>query len=332
MTAARVAAPARRARPSLRAVSGVVISVVALAAVVWWASRQDAPSFPSKPGDIALVVAAIGLYGVATLVRGWRWHVILRLDGIDHRARDALGIVCVGYMGNTVLPARGGEVLRVVLLKQRSPGARKREILGSIIAERALDAVVLIALFAMLTFVGVAGSPTGIVPAIVGTAALVLLGVGLYTYLRMRRAGRLEGFAAKVRPLVKASRPLLGPVGATLALATAGVWCLEAAIFVLVADSLNIGLSLIEGLSVNVLASFFSLVPAAPGYVGTLDAAILFGLKALDITGGAAVSFALLVRFVLFVPITVAGLLLVLTRYGGIAALRRARDAPEAET
>jgi hypothetical protein len=118
----------------------------------------------------------------------------------------------------------------------------------------------------------------------------------------------------------------VGPTGALLAVATAVVWLLEAVVFVLVAESLGLGIDLLEALFVNVLASFFALVPAAPGYVGTFDAAVIFGLKALSITGGAAVGFALLVRFVLFVPITATGLLLMLTRYGGLAQLRRRAD------
>jgi glycosyltransferase 2 family protein len=308
-----------------RTLAGLAVSAIALVAVVWWASRQEAPTWPSGTGDIALLVGAVAIYALATLVRGWRWHTILRVDGIEHDRRDALGLVCVGYMGNTVLPARGGEVLRIVLLGRRA-GARKREILGSILAERALDAVVLVGLFVVLTFVGVAGTPVGDAPAVVATAGLVAGAFGLWLYLRLRRAGRLQGFADRVRPVVRASRPLLGRIGALLALATVGVWLLEALIFMLVAQSLDLDLDLVDGLFVNVLASFFALIPAAPGYVGTFDAAVLFGLKALDVSGGAAVAFAVLVRFVLFVPITLVGLLLVLIRYGGLAVLRRGDD------
>ena len=322
MTATATRTAPRAGGPSPRTLAGIAISVVSLAAVVWWALQQDAPRFPVRAADWALLGAAVGVYAIATLARGWRWHVILRLDGIRHRRRDALGLVCVGYMGNTVLPARGGEVLRTVLMAQRSD-ARKRFVLGSIVAERLLDAVVLAGLFALLTFVGVAGAPTGVLPAVLTVVALAGGAVALWLYLRARRAGRLEAFAAKVRPLVRASRPLLGLTGAMLALLTVGVWLLEAVIFVLVGQSLGVELSLMEGLFLDVLASFFALIPAAPGYVGTFDAAIIFGAKALSIASGAALTFALLVRFVLFVPITAVGLLLLLVAYGGPAALRR---------
>ena len=50
--------------------------------------------------------------------------------------------------------------------------------------------------------------------------------------------------------------------------------------------------------------------------------AIVFGLKGLGITGAQAVGFALLARFVIFAPITLAGLVLLVARYGGLRRLR----------
>ena len=308
-----------------RSAAGLLISAIAVVAVAWWASRQEAPKLPSEPSKLALIAAAMAIYAVATVVRGWRWHVILRLDKVEHKPVDALALVCVGYMGNAVLPARGGEVLRVVLLAQRTT-ARRRQILGSIIAERVLDAGVLVLLFVGLTAIGVAGSPVGWVPAAAAATALAVAAVGLWAYMRLRRGGRFDRFAGAIRPVARAGRPLIGSAGAVLALATAFVWVLEAAIFVLVARSLGVELSILEGIFLNVLASFFALVPAAPGYVGTFDAALIFGLDALDVTGGVAFTAALLVRFVLFVPITATGLILLITRYGGLSGLRRSRE------
>ena len=91
--------------------------------------------------------------------------------------------------------------------------------------------------------------------------------------------------------------------------------------------ALDVSLSWPDAFATVVLASFFSLIPAAPGFVGTFDAAVIFGLKAVDVTGSAALSVLLLYRFVLFVPITIVGLILLLTRYGGFAMLRSAERA-----
>ena len=310
---------------------GLLVSALTIGGFVWWAVHQEKPTIPTSPEALAELAAAVLVYAVATVVRGWRWHVILRRAGIRHARADAYALVPVGYMGNTILPARGGELLRVVLLAGRSP-ARKREIAGSIVAERLLDALVLTALFCALTFVGVNDTSAGDAPAWIGTALLVLAAVLGVLALRLRDHPRLAPLVAKVRPIAAASVLLLRPIGALLAVVTAGVWLLEGVIFYLVGQSLDLPIGLVDGLFLVVLSSFFALIPAAPAYAGTFDTAIVFGLKALGITGGAAVSFAILVRAVLFVPITIAGLVLVLVRYGGRRAFRLARaqdDAPE---
>ena len=314
--------PAPGARGShVRGAIGLVISVVSLAAVVWWALRQPTPTFPSSRGRLALIVVAVAVYAAATVLRGWRWHSIMRHAGVPHRTLDAYALVPVGYMGNTVLPARGGEVLRILLLSRRST-ARRREILGTILSERLLDAFSLALLFVGLTWIGVAGSPVGQRPALIALLILGAAGVALQGYLVLRRRGRLEGFAALVRPVARASKPLLGRWGAALCGVTLCVWLLEGVIFWLVAQSLELDVSILEGLFLLVLTAFFSLIPAAPGYVGTFDAAVIFGLEAVSVVGGQAVAFALLVRFVLFVPITVVGLGLLVARYGGLRQLR----------
>jgi uncharacterized membrane protein YbhN (UPF0104 family) len=317
-------APAPRAHPLLafaQRYAGAFISLLALAGVVYWASRQEAPKLPDDASSLALVAGAVAMYAVATLLRGWRWHNVLRAAHVEHRAVDAYALVVVGYMGNTVLPARGGEVLRILLLGARS-SAKRREILGAIIAERLLDVLALVILFAIITGTGVAGTVTGRTPALIAAAAVVPAAVAVWLYLRLRRAGRFEAFAEKARPFLRSSRMLMNARGALLALVTGVVWLLEGAICAVIARALDIQIDVIEGAFLIVLTSFFALIPAAPGYVGTFDAAMLFGLKALGVAGGTAVSFVLLVRFVFFVPVTIVGLALLVLRYGGLNQLR----------
>jgi hypothetical protein len=319
LTAAQTTEPARGSRA--RGALGVLVSVASLGAVVWWASKQGTPELPSGAGSLAIVAAGVLVYGVATVARGWRWHRILRQAGIPHSRADAYALLPVGYMGNTVLPARGGELLRVFLLAGRGD-AMRREVLGSIVCERLVDAATLVLLFAALTWAGVAGTPLGDRPALVAVLALAAGLVAVRVYLTLRRRGRLDAFAERVRPLVRAGRPLLGRGGVVLAAATIGIWMLEGLVLWLLGQSLSLHVSPIGACFVLVLSAFLSLVPAAPGYIGTYDAAIIFGLKGLGITGAQAVGFALLTRFVIFAPITVVGLALLVWRYGGLRRIR----------
>ena len=325
---AEVAAFALEAPPRdrRRTVLGALVSIIALGGCVWWATNQSAPRFPADAAHWSLLAVALLVYVAATLMRGWRWDVLLRSLDIRHKRLDAYALVTVGYMGNTVLPARGGELLRVFLLAERSD-AKRREVLGSIIAERLLDVIALAGLFAIAAFAGLGGSNGGAGAWIAALGLIVLAIVGL-GYLRLRVAGRLERFAGKVRPFTRSTRSLLTPMGAVLGIVSVALWCLEGLVFWLCTRALQIPVGFDEATVVVLLASLSGLIPAGPGYVGTYDAAALFALHRVGVRGGTAVGAVLLFRFVVFVPITLVGLVFMIARYGGVrGAMRREATA-----
>jgi uncharacterized membrane protein YbhN (UPF0104 family) len=301
---------------------GPLVSVVSLAGVAWWISRQDAPHFPTSSHGIWLLVAALGVVCASLALRGWRWHAILRHDRIEHRRGDAMAIFAIGMMGNTVLVARGGELLRVLILSRRVK-ARYTEILGTIVAERLMDAIVLGGLVVVMTFAGVKGAPADNTAAIATAAGLALAALVLFVYLRLRIRGRFEAFAAKIRPFARQTRSLLGVYGLWLAAVSAAIWALDGLTFLLVAHSLSLGVNFVEAFAMAVLAAAFASVPAAPGFAGTWDAGVIVGLGALHIKGGHAVSFLLLVRFLLFAVPSGIGLVALVTRYGGLSVRRQ---------
>ena len=64
--------------------------------------------------------------------------------------------------------------------------------------------------------------------------------------------------------------------------------------------------------------------------IGTYDAATLFVLHRFGISGGDAVGCLLLFRFVTSVPVAVAGLVVMLARYGQLGTLRRSSQVEAA--
>ena len=316
-----------RISPQLQRRLSLIVSLISLAAVAWWITKQDAPQFPASARGWAWLLVAVGVYGVALAVRGFRWHRILRLIHIPHKRADAYRLVLVGYMGNNVLPVRGGEILRIGLLGARTT-ARRREILSSVVAERLLDGAVLAALFAVLTWANVADAPAGQAPAAVAAAALVLGAIALTAYLALRRRGFFHAFHEKVGPFLRAMKLFAHVEGVLLAGLTVVAWSCEGLTLLLIGKSLGLDLHLLDTLLIIVLASLFAAIPAAPGYAGTFDAGLVLGLNAVGVTGGAAVGFVLLARFAMFVPVTLVGLFFLLHTYGGF---RRAREDAEEE-
>ena len=110
--------------------------------------------------------------------------------------------------------------------------------------------------------------------------------------------------------------------GLLLAGLTVLAWCCEGMTLLLIGHSLGLELHILDTLQIIVLASLFAAIPAAPGYAGTFDAGLVLGLKAVGVTGGTAVGFVVLARFVMFVPVTLVGLFLLLHTYGGFRPRR----------
>jgi uncharacterized protein (TIRG00374 family) len=309
-----------------------LISLIALAAVVWWAAKQESPKFPSGGDAIAWLVAAVALYAVATILRGERWHWILNVTGVRTHRSDCYLLTTVGYMGNNVLPARAGEALKVVLLAGRCD-ASKRTLLGSVVAERILDLVALATIFVVVVYGALSSSvlPTDrpLLVAGIGLALLVVAAVALWI---LREHHLFERARDWLRPLADAPRALLGREGAVLLAGTYVLWAVEATVYLAVAKSLQLDFSVTGALYLVALTNFVAALPAAPGSIGTFDAAVAFGARRLGASGSMAVTYMLLLRFILYIPITVVGLVILVTRYGGWSRLRSAvRLGAEAE-
>jgi len=301
-----------------------LISLIALGAVIWWGAHQEAPELPSGAGDVAWLGAALGLYAIATLLRGERWHHILALAGVKARRSDCYALTTVGYMGNNVLPARAGEALRVVLLSSRT-GASKRVVLGSVVAERLLDVIALGTIFVVVVY-GVLSStvlPTDRPVLVAGIGFLLLLLAAVVVAI-LRRHHVFERARDWLRPLADAPRALLCREGVVLLAGTFVLWAFEAAVYLAVAKSVDLGISATGALYLVALTNFVAALPAAPGSIGTFDAAVAWGAGRLGASGSASLSYLILLRFVLYVPITIVGFVVLVTRYGGWSRLRSA--------
>ena len=327
-------APPRAASRRAAGLAGALVSLLFLAAVVWWASRQEAPQLPTAADDLAALAGAVALYFVACAVRGERWHVLLGENGASPRRVDSYGLIAVGYLGNNVLPARAGDALRVVLLVPRAR-TDARTVIGTLVAERLCDVLVLGLVFLGLAYGLVSGAGVDVFGERLGVA-LALLGVvvaaAALTAFVLHRRGLLARVIAFARPMAAATRNLLrGRHGVEILLLTVVVWAAEGAVWWLTAEAADLGISFVEALYVLALSSMLVLVPAGPGYAGTMDAAVLISAKALDRGSSAALTYLILLRFVIMIPISVAGLIVAATRYGGLRRLVRVgRSAPAA--
>ncbi|HYP47502.1 MAG TPA: lysylphosphatidylglycerol synthase domain-containing protein, partial [Thermoleophilaceae bacterium] len=159
-------------------------------------------------------------------------------------------------------------------------------------------------------------------PFLVAGIAIALFAIALAVLQVMRMRGGLAKARDWLRPLAGAPRALLSRRGAVLLVGSLLIWAVEASVYYAVARAVELDISVMGSLYLVALTNLFAMLPAAPGYVGTFDAAVAFGVKAIGGTQSAALSYLLVLRFMLFVPITLVGLVVLVTRYGGWSRLR----------
>jgi uncharacterized membrane protein YbhN (UPF0104 family) len=189
-----------------------------------------------------------------------------------------------------------------------------------------LDVVLLVGLFVVLAY-GVLGGddvPSAGRFAFAALLVAVLIALLAGAALVLNRRGRLRRVVDFLAPMGAATLRMRGRHGAGLLAWSLLLWGLEWGAWWLTAEAVGLHLAVLDIGYLMGLATVFVLVPSGPGYVGTFDAALIFGLHALGRSGAATLSYLLLLRFVIAVPITLLGLVALGSRFGGIARMRAA--------
>jgi hypothetical protein len=97
-----------------------------------------------------LLVAAVVVTGITYVLRAFRWQYLLAPIG-HARFSTAFRTTVIGFAATFLLPARAGEVIRPYLLA-RQEGLSGSAAFATIILERLLDLVTVVALFAFFVF------------------------------------------------------------------------------------------------------------------------------------------------------------------------------------
>jgi len=272
------------------------------------------------------LVPGLAVYFIGVLVRTWRWQYLLKpLKKVS--ILTLFPIINIGYMGNNVFPLRMGEVLRSVVLKRREDISISGS-LATIIVERIFDAVVVVG-FVLLNLGQLAGLPGASAFSQLGglaTWAVAVFLAGLFLFILIalfpKPAMRLiHGIIQRIlpeqwrEPVIKiADRFLEGlmslrsPKDALMIFLTSVlIWTLETGLYWCVDRALNLGLTFGQLMLLNGVVNLVLLIPAAPGGLGTFDAAGRAVLEAFAVQAEPALGYTLVLRIALWVPITLVG-------------------------
>lgn len=275
------------------------------------------------------LIPGVAVYFLGVWVRSWRWHYMLRpLKKIT--PQKMFPIVCIGYMGNNIYPARAGELLRAAVLKQRE-GVPISASLATVIVERIFDGVVMLA-FVFLNLPelarltqnsGVVGTmnirDVAIIGAVVFIGALVVfLAAAMFPQVTERIVHwvvdhlvpltireKLRGFALR---FLTGLESLRSPVEALMIFfTTVLIWLLETAKYWFVMHAFPFEVRFFALMLMNGIVNLTTTLPSAPGYVGTFDAPGIALLMAYQVPQAVAAGYTLVLHAALWFPITLVG-------------------------
>ena len=323
---------------------------IGISAVCVWISMRDV--------HVGEVVAALkranylGFVGVmaVTLLGFWiravRWRSLITAP----RRLSITGLfsaTMIGFMANNVLPLRLGEFVRPWALARREH-LSKSTLLATVVVERAVDMLTLLAILGIALLIHPISENTDagrMTRAGAGVLVTACLGLTVFLVALERKpalAHRVIGWLAS--PLPEHARARLS---ALLESFVEGlglfrdlprllwVFLLSFLMFGVIVVGLQIGLWALNillpwhaGLVMLVVTAIGIMVPAAPGYIGTMNIACIAGLALFQIGKSTAVPFSWFYWAGQWLPVTLVGLFFLHREGLSLRSLGQAREGP----
>jgi len=269
------------------------------------------------------VAAAIFLACLSYIFRGRRWQSLFHEKVFSFA--DSTRVLVLGFFYNNILPARAGEFVRAHLGAQLSKQPRTL-VLATIAAERLIDGLTISLMFIVCAVrLGDHGIAHNLL-IVSGMFAMVGIGVVLSVIFRtrLRPIGHWlketldHGIIHRVVNMISVFLEGLSPLCTwskipALVFWSIIIWCNELMVFYLIAHGYGAMVTLPEAVFVMVAINFATLIPAAPGGLGVVEAIGSAALGSLGIAKELALIIVLSQHVMQYLVVGIPGAMLTLT-------------------
>ena len=326
---------------------GIVLSVGLLV----WTLRGESPreiwEVLSHSNLPLLMLAAATATSIFPL-RAIRWRIILEPVAPNLPYGPLWRSTAIGMMVNNVVPARIGEIARAYALTRETPRVRFPAAFASLAVDRVFDALVLMLLMVSAMFspafprdTVIMGQPVQRYAVLFAAGAVGLFGV-LYAivYFPERLVALFAATLGRVSPkIVARGTELIHAFSAGLGVLrsprrfvavlwwTVIHWLVNALAFWIAFQAVGIDAPFSAANFLQGLIAVGVAVPSSPGFFGVFEAFAKIGLAVYGVDGARAVSWAIGLHILSFIPITVIGAFY-FARLG--LHFRELREAPSA--
>ncbi len=262
---------------------------------------------------------ALGIASCSCFLRSVRWRILLNAEGRLGVATVFWGTM-VGYLGNSFLPARAGELVRSLLMSRHGSLSRTY-VLTTALAERLADVIALVLWSSLVLLGGVNPKPQWITD--ISRTMAVVAGTGAVAIVVLPHTGRwLEAVLLRL-PLGRMQKPLIGLAeqvllglrafhewGRFLGFAglTAAIWLMDASTTVTLGWGLGVHIRYTVAILLITSLGLSSALPSTPGYVGIYQFVAVTVLAPFGIGKDHALAFILMFQAVNYVLVVLYGL------------------------
>ncbi|MFH1577423.1 MAG: lysylphosphatidylglycerol synthase transmembrane domain-containing protein [Candidatus Margulisiibacteriota bacterium] len=265
---------------------------------------------------LIIVVVFAGCY-----LRALRWRWIIR-PLKDIPAASLFIATVIGYMANSLLPARMGEFVRAHVIGRRE-GISRAASFATIIVERLFDGLSILVILVLILFwieIPIRGALIAAAWSALVLYLLIIAVIILFIY-KKELVLKLFGFVFRFLP-ERAQQRFLSVVGSLaqgFKIAEKGhhlliiifysflIWIVTALGIYLIVLAFGYQISYPAAMFILVLLTFAVMLPSSPGFVGTFEAGMVYGLMIFNLPRETALSAALVFHGLSFIPIILLG-------------------------
>lgn len=307
--------------------------------------RAATESFWQFLSDIAILPLLAGiccqLVKLACTSRAWRNVLAAAYPDRQVRWPPILAAYVAGVGVNAIVPARGGDVVRIFLAHRAIPGSSYTTVVSSTVVLTFVDLTLAVVVFVFALTQGVLPSldvlsslpafdygwavQDGVVrpPAVLLFVAIVAGGAWLLHHFWNRLRGKVAQAFAVLDPPTRYLR--------TVAVWQLADWALRFATIWFFLDAFGIPQSLENAVLVQASMSLATLVPATPGGIGTEQALLVYAFRDVGVARSTLLAFSVGMKLTITVVNVVAGFLALFLTLGTVRYKRvvaEAQDAP----
>jgi len=296
----------------IRAIFGIAIGAALLWFVVSGIEIDDVFQL-LLAADAKWLLAAVATYALNMAIRVLRWQRLLAgIKKLPYKA--VLTVLLIGYAVNNVLPARIGELYRAHLSGRRF-GFSRATALASIMVERTMDGLLVVALLAVGQFFV---PYSDVVQLLLLIASTIFIGIAIILiYLaRKNTLVHLENWpriSAKIGSFQDGVAVFRDGGLLKVFLLSACVWCLEALSVWFILNAIGVSVGIGELALITSVATLSTLLPSSPAYIGTYQYAYVFAFGMLGHGAAEAVAASTAAQVLLLGSVTIVGLGLYIT-------------------